>query len=100
MRKLKGYATARVSIKVLLLFFFFSPYAKTFGQSIGQPTDRDLEGLIGQVKSISEDVADIKIKSGNLAEGSRRPFQVVNYDRKGRMTRRWLSITGADSREQ
>src|SRR6266513_2941114 len=65
-----------------------------------QPTDRDLDGLIGLVKKIDEEVAEAKMQGGKLIEGSRRQYRSVTYDRLGRMMHRWMNVSGSSSTDQ
>lgn len=85
---------------IILVIKLSNPCATAVAQSMSQPTDRNLEGLVGQVKSIDEEEAEIKMKGGKQSEGSRHRSRTVIYDRQGRMTHRWVSISGSDSSDQ
>ena len=85
---------------ILTALVICSPGSALLVQSTGQPTARDLDGLVGQVKRIDEEVAEMKMKAGRMTESSRRRSSTVIYDRQGRMTQRWLSLNGFDSTDQ
>ena len=86
----------KIYIPILLVLAF----SKAYAVQLAQPTDRDLDGLVGSVKRIEEEVTEVKTKDGKLTEGSRRRYRSVTYDRQGRMTRRWMNVTGTSSTDQ
>ena len=52
------------------------------------PTDRQIDDLIGPVRSVEEERAELKTDGAKTREVSRRLTRAVNYDRSGRMTHR------------
>jgi hypothetical protein len=86
----------QITISILCGFLLAIGYAT----ALTQPTDRDLDGIDGLVKRIDEEVAETKMQAGKPIEGSRRRYRSVTYDRQGRMTRRWMNVTGSSSTDE
>jgi hypothetical protein len=89
-----------MEIKIFIPVIFVFVLSNVYAIQLAQPTDRDLDGLVGLVKRVEEEVAEMKMKGGKLTEGSQRPYCLVTYDRQGRMTRRWMNVTGSSSTDQ
>lgn len=65
-----------------------------------QPTDRDLEGLVGPVKRVEEEEAEGREEAGRLVERGRHPTRSVTFDKQGRMVARRATGLGPEAREQ
>lgn len=62
-----------------------------------QPTSLNMESLVGKVKRIDEEIAEMKLKKGVLKEGSSVRSRTIIFDKKGQMTYRWWKIEGITS---
>lgn len=83
-----------------LLIIFAACIAITQAQTISQPPNSlDMESLIGKVKKIEEQTAEMKLKNGKLVEGWRAPSRTILFDKEGRMTYRWQKIDGVPPSE-
>lgn len=86
----------KISLIIFSLLFIFNIYTVSFAQ----PTARDFDGIVGAVKHVEEEVAEMKMKDGQLIESSRRRYRSTDYDKQGRMTRNWISVTVNGSKEE
>ncbi|HYP53409.1 MAG TPA: hypothetical protein VEQ42_07705 [Pyrinomonadaceae bacterium] len=75
-----------------------SPAAAQSPARPSPPTDRDIEGLVGAVKSFDEEEAEVKESGGQAAEGRRRHARTLSFDRRGRMIRRIIALPDHSTR--
>jgi len=86
------YHFMKIKRTIVLFIIFAACVAATQAQSVSQPNSLDMENLVGKVKRIEEQTAEMKLKNGKLVEGSRSPSRTVAFDKEGRMIYRWWKI--------
>src|SRR5436853_735454 len=81
----------KASLTVLLLF------ALSLMAMAQVKSDKQHNGLLGNVHTIKTEVAKISIHSGNLIEGKRELQRTETYDAKGNLTERINIVSTAGS---
>lgn len=79
--------------RTIFLFTILAVWvAAISAQTVSQPNSLDMENLVGKVKRIDEQTAEMRLQNGVLKEVARTPSRIVAFDKKGRMIYRWLKI--------
>lgn len=82
-------STAAISSSLLVALAVVGAEARL--QAASKKTDREQEGLKGQVEELHIETAKLSNKSGKLEEGKRTLRQIMNYDEGGNWTGEYSS---------
>jgi hypothetical protein len=89
-----------MKLNIFLIFVLWLALFSVAANASTVPTDRDLDGFVGPVKRVDEDVAEMKMRGGKRVESSRHRSRMIVYDRQGRMTRRLFVLYDSSTTEQ